>query len=79
MATKKPKGGTRLILTMVLKKEGQDHRVRFLLDTGCSIPLIFQRTVEKLGIPLLRHNSVIPIENFTGQAIEGAGSITPSP
>ena len=58
---------------MFLKKEGQDHWVRFLLDTGCLIPLINQRTVEKLGILLLRHNSVIPIENFTGQAVEGAG------
>jgi len=28
--------------------------------------------VEKLGIPLLGHNSAIPFENFTGQAVKGA-------
>jgi len=58
---------------MVLTKEGQNQWVRVLLDTGCSIPLINQRTVEKLRIALLRHNSAIPIENFTGQTVEGAG------
>jgi len=73
VASKKPSGGTRAILTMVLKKEVQNHQVRVLLDTGCSIPLINQRTVEKLRIPLLRHNSAIPIENFTGQPVKGAG------
>jgi len=38
--SKKPKGGTRPILTMVLKKEEQNHQVRVLLDTECSIPVI---------------------------------------
>jgi len=64
---------------MILEEGGKDYRVRVLLDTGCSIPLINQRTVEKLGIPLQRHNLAIPIENFTGQLVEGAGGYYTKP
>jgi len=58
---------------MLLEKGGKDNHVKVLLDTGCSIPLINQKTAEKLGLPLHQHNLAVPIENFTGQLIEGAG------
>jgi len=79
VASKKPKGGTRPIVMMVLKRERQNHRVQVLLDTGCSIPLINRKTVVRLGIPLLRHDSAIPIENFTGEAVKGAGQYYTKP
>jgi len=59
--------------------ETQDHPVRILLDTGCSIPLLNQKTAKKLGIVLRQHNPVIPIENFTGQTVEGAGQYYTEP
>jgi len=58
---------------MLLSTKTQDHRVRILLDTGCSIPLLNQKTAERLGITLQKHNQIIPIENFMGQPVEGAG------
>jgi len=69
---KKPQGGPRPVLMMILEKGGKDNRVKVLLDTGCSIPLINQKTVEKLGLPLQRHNMAVPIENYTGQLVKGA-------
>jgi len=51
----------------------QDHQVRTLLDTSCSIPLINQKTAKRLGIALQKHDQMIAIENFTGQTVEGAG------
>jgi len=67
------------MLTMVLKQGQKDHWVGVLLDTGCSIPLINQKTVEKLGIPLRQHDMAIPIENFMGQTVEGAGQYYTEP
>jgi len=64
---------------MLLSTETQDHRVRVLLDTGCSIPLLSQKAAEKLGIALRPHDLTIPIENFTGQTVEGAGQYYTEP
>ena len=64
---------------MILEEGGKNYRVRVLLDTRCSIPLINQRTVEKLGIPLQRHNLAVPIENFPGQLVEGAAQYYTKP
>jgi len=58
---------------MILKKGKRNYRVRVLLDTGCLIMLISQKTVGKLEIPVGPHNPAIPIENFTGQTMDGAG------
>jgi len=76
---KKPKGGPWPVLTMVLEKGGKDYRVKVILDTGCWIPLFNQRMVEKLGILLQRHNLAVPIGNFTGQLVEGAGQYNTEP
>jgi len=51
---------------MLLMVVSRDHRVRVLLDTGCSIPLLNRKTVEKLGVELLEYDRPLPIENFTG-------------
>jgi len=64
---------------MLLSTDAQDHRVRILLDTGCSIPLLSQKTAEKLRITLRQHNPTIPIENFMGQTVEGAGQYYTEP
>jgi len=64
---------------MLLMVGSRDHRVRVLLDTGCSIPLVNRKTVEKLGVELQEHDRPLPIENFTGRPWKEQGNITPSP
>ena len=76
---KKPKGGPRPVIRLVLTVGTQDHRVRILLDTGCSIPLLNRKTVGKLGVELQKHDQPLPIENFTGQTVEGAGQYYTQP
>lgn len=58
---------------MVLKEGEMNYRIQVLLDTGCSIPLINQKTVKRLGILTKQLDTAIPIENFTGQTVEVAG------
>jgi len=76
---KKPKGGPRPVIWMVLTIGTQDYRVRILLDTGCSIPLLNRKTAGKLGVELEKHDPPLPIENFTGQTVEGAGQYYTKP
>jgi len=76
---KKPKVGPRPVISMLLSVGTQDHRVRILLDTGCLIPLINQKMAGRLGITLQKHNQTIPIENFTGQTVEGVGQYYTEP
>ena len=76
---KKPRGGPRSVISMLLSTETRDHQVRILLDTSCSIPLLSQKTAKKLGITLRQHNPIIPIENFTGQTVEGVGQYYTEP
>jgi len=64
---------------MLLTTGSRDHQVRVLLDTGCAIPLINQGTAKKLGIALQKHSRTIPIENFMGQTVEGAGQYYTKP
>jgi len=64
---------------MVLTIGTQDYRVRILLDTGCSIPLLNWKTAGKLGVELEKHDPPLPIENFTGQTVEGAGQYYTKP
>jgi len=70
---KKPRYGPRPIITMRLHVEQGKHRVQVLLDTGCSVPLVNKETARRLQIPMLKHDSAIRIENYTGQHVEEAG------
>jgi len=36
-------------------------------------PLVKRETAEKLGITLLRHSRIRPVENYTGEVVAGAG------
>ena len=47
--------------------------VTALLDTGCSVPLISIQMARRLQLKLLKHKKQRLIENFTDQAVEGAG------
>jgi len=58
---------------MLLQVEHGKHRVRVLLDTGCSVPLVNKETAWRLQIPMLKHDSTIRIENYTGQQVKEAG------
>jgi len=76
---KKPRGGPRPVISMLLSIGTQDHRVRILLDTSCSIPLLNQKTVKKLGVVLQIHDQTIPIKNYMGQTVEGVGQYYTKP
>jgi hypothetical protein len=49
------------------------YRVRVLLDTGCTTPLISKNLLEKKNIPCRLHEHGIAIRNFTGELVPGAG------
>jgi len=49
------------------------HPVKALLDTGCSVTLIKQQMIERLGIQTESHKNPRTIENFTGEVVKGAG------
>ena len=59
---------------MVLHHGTKQHTVRALLDTGCSVPLINQKTAAKLQIPLQKRENKRLIENFEGKTVDNAGS-----
>jgi len=65
--------GTRPIIEMLLHQGNHKHRVRALLDTGCSIALINQHTVERLGLKQVPHPNPVRIENYTREVVPGAG------
>ena len=59
--------GTRPIIDMVLHQEGQERRIKVLLDTGCSVALINQQTIDRWNIECERHDQSRSIENYTGE------------
>jgi len=58
---------------MLLHQGGAKHAIRTLLDTGCSIALINEKTVEKLGLRRKEHRQPRVIESFTGERVPKAG------
>jgi len=59
---------------MVLHHGTKQNTVRALLDTGCSVPLINQKTAAKLQIPLRKRENKRVIENFEAKTVGDAGS-----
>jgi len=72
-------GGTRPIITAILHVKEKGHQIRVLLDTGCSVALLNQQTVEKLGIKKKAHQQPHSIENYTGEKVKGAGQFYTEP
>jgi len=70
---KKRKRSNRPIISMILHWNESQHPVKVLLDTGCSVTLINQQTIERLGIQTKMHKNPRIIENFTGEIVKGAG------
>jgi len=64
---------------MVLHHEAEDHRVQALLDTGCSVALINERTVKQLGLEKKEHKQKHSIESYTGEPVPGAGRFYTKP
>jgi len=71
--------GTRLIIDMVLHQEGQERRIKVLLDTGCSVALINQQTINRWNIECERHAQARSIENYTREIVKGAGQFQTKP
>jgi len=76
---KKILSGTRPIIDMVLHQEGQERRIKVLLDTGCSVALINQQTIDRWNIECERHARARSIENYTGEIVKGAGQFQTKP
>jgi len=72
-------GGTHPIIKMLLHQGNHKHRIRALLDTGCSIALINQHTVQRLGLEQVPHPNPVRIENYTGEAVPSAGQYYTKP
>ena len=51
----------------------KEYRVRVLLDTGSSVPLLDTSWAETLQVRLIRRTVTKPIENFAGQEVPGVG------
>jgi len=64
---------------MVLLVNGKKHQVKTLLDTGCSIPLINQRTVERLEMEGKTYKNPRTIESFMGETVENVGQYYTKP
>jgi len=64
---------------MLLHLDGKKHQIRVLLDTGCSVALHNNHTVEKLGITKKEHRWARTIENYTGESVKGAGQFYTEP
>jgi len=64
---------------MLLHVREKEHQIWVLLDTGCSVALLNQQTVEKLGIKKKAHQQPHSIENYTGESVKGAGQFYTEP
>jgi len=64
---------------MVLLVSGNNHQVKTLLDTGCSLSLINQQTTERLEIERKTYKNPRTIESFTGETVKGAGQYYTKP
>jgi len=64
---------------MLLHHQNNSYRVKALLDTGCSINLINQQTVQCLNLPKYPHKNPMIIESFTGQTVKTAGQFHTGP
>ena len=72
-ANPKRKLQTRPIIPMVLLLNGKKHQVKTLLDTGYTVPLINQRTIERLGIERKTYKNPRTIESFMGEMVVNGG------
>ena len=64
---------------MLLHQGTKTQRVKALLDTGCLVALINQKTVERLGIKQIQHSNPVRIENYTGETVPQAGQFYTEP
>jgi len=58
---------------MILHQGKAKHPIRALLDTGCSIALVNEPTVERQGLRKKEHRQPQAIKSYTGERVPGAG------
>jgi len=64
---------------MLLHQGQKTHQIQVLLDTGYSIALINERTIEKLRIEMQEHKQAYNIESYTRESVPGAGQFYTKP
>jgi len=64
---------------MLLHLDGRKHQIQVLLDTGCSVALLNNHTVEKLDITKKEHRRAHTIESYMGESVKGAGQYYTDP
>ena len=80
-----PKSEKVPIIDMILRWSPQtnhnqkEYKVRILLDTGSTVPLLDRSWAEALQVPLIRRPFPKLIENFAGQEVPGAGEYYTAP
>jgi len=58
---------------MFLHQGETKHLVQVLLDTGCSIALVNEKTARQLKVGKREHRHQRTIKNYTGERVLGAG------
>ncbi len=68
-----PKAGHVPIVDMILHWDGNQAVVRTLLDSGSTIPLLSRTWAELLPVPIAGRSEAQRVNDFAGEAVEGAG------
>ena len=64
---------------MVVHLGEKEEVLRILLDTGSTVPLLSRKFTQNRQIPVAEQPSIRPIQNYTGQEVEGAGQFYTAP
>jgi len=64
---------------MVLHQGENKHRIQVLLDTGCSIALMNEQTMERQCLKTRKHHQACSIESYTGEKVQRAGQFYTKP
>jgi hypothetical protein len=67
------------VVIMIIHWANNNYQVWVLLDIGCSVPLISWELAGRLQLPLLKHEKAFAIENYTSEAVKGAGQFYTRP
>ena len=78
-----PRAGKIPIIEMILRwgpgDSQKEYRVRALLDTGSTVPILDESWAKTLHVPLVQRATPATIQNFAGEDVPGAGEYFSAP